>query len=237
MNRPYTTLFLIQSLDGKISTGLGYARDVDRDFKKIKGVREGLFQYYELEKKTDLVSLNSGVVMEKIGVNKRTNTPEKIPVTFVVIDNNPHLNEKGVNYLKAWTKRLIIVTTNTNHPAKKDSSVEVLEYSGDIDFKDMLNALRETYGFERLTIQTGGTLNAVWLREGLLDEISIVIAPVLIGGKDTKALIEGEALKTLEDLKKAKALELLSCKRMENSYLHLRYKVINNTQILEHEPS
>lgn len=48
--RPHTTLFMIMSLDGKISSGDTDALDVDADWKRIQGVKEGLYQYYDLEK-------------------------------------------------------------------------------------------------------------------------------------------------------------------------------------------
>lgn len=44
-NRPETTLFLMQSLDGKISTGDVDGRDQEIDFPKIKGIKEGNYQY------------------------------------------------------------------------------------------------------------------------------------------------------------------------------------------------
>ena len=65
MNRPITTLFMLMSVDGKISTGATDDLDVDKDFPNIKGVNEGLHQYYEIEKTTDLWSLNSGRVPAK----------------------------------------------------------------------------------------------------------------------------------------------------------------------------
>ena len=39
MNRPITTLFMLESLDGKISTGNSDNLDVDKDFPKIDGVK------------------------------------------------------------------------------------------------------------------------------------------------------------------------------------------------------
>jgi len=42
MDRPITTLFMLMSVDGKISTGSSDEMDVDRDFSKIPGVREDL---------------------------------------------------------------------------------------------------------------------------------------------------------------------------------------------------
>ena len=44
---PVTTLFMLESLDGKINSGNNDSLDVDRDFSTIEGVKEGLRQYYE----------------------------------------------------------------------------------------------------------------------------------------------------------------------------------------------
>ena len=55
-NRPFTTLFMLMSVDGKISTGDNDNMDVDVDFPNIDGVREGLQQYYDIEAQTDLFS-------------------------------------------------------------------------------------------------------------------------------------------------------------------------------------
>ena len=96
MDRPITTLFMLMSVDGKISTGATDDLDIDKDFPKIAGVREGLHQYYEIEQTTDLWSLNSGRVQAKLGVNTKE-MPDKTPVSFVIIDND-HLNKNGVLY-------------------------------------------------------------------------------------------------------------------------------------------
>ena len=52
MNRPITTLFMLMSVDGKISTGATDELDVDQDFPAIAGLKEGLYQYYEIEQTT-----------------------------------------------------------------------------------------------------------------------------------------------------------------------------------------
>lgn len=233
MDRPVTTLFMIQSVDGKISTGDVDELDVDKDFKIIAGVKEGLHQYYELEQKTDWYSLNTGRVMAKIGVNTRTEEPKKIDVNFIIIDSKPHLDEKGVAYLAKWVKTLYLVTTNKNHPAyrlKHDyQNIEIVEFENKIDLAELLKKMKQKYGVEKITIQSGGTLNASWIREGLIDKVSLVIAPCLIGGKDTQSLLGGESLHAQEDLKKIKALKLVKCDVLKDSYLHLQYEVKNDT--------
>ena len=55
MGRPITTLFMLMSVDGKISTGATDELDFDQDFPRIEGVREGLQQYYDIEQNHRLV--------------------------------------------------------------------------------------------------------------------------------------------------------------------------------------
>ncbi len=226
--RPITTLFMITSVDGKISTGASDDLDIDKDFPAITGVKEGLHQYYEIEATTDLWSLNTGRVMQKIGINKRQGEPEKIQVSFVIIDNKPHLNEAGINYMCKWAKQLVLVTTNKNHPAfsVKCDNLSVI-YQQTLDLSELLHVLREEYEVERLTIQSGGTLNGVLLREKLFDYVDIVIAPILIGGKDTSSLIDGKSLISPVEINKVGVLKLEKCDILENSYIRLRYTIIS----------
>ena len=220
MDRPITTLFMLMSVDGKISTGASDSLDVDKDFPKIAGVREGLHQYYEIEQTTDLWSINSGRVQAKIGM------PDKTPVSFVIIDNQ-HLKEHGLRYFCALSKQFVLVTSNEKHPAfeMEEDNLHII-YQDELSLKEVLTKLKAEYGCERMTIQTGGTLNGLFLREKLIDYIDIVVAPVLIGGKDTATLIDGQSLLSESELSKLGVLKLQECVVLENSYLRLRYEVI-----------
>ena len=113
--RPITTLFMLMSADGKISTGAADTLDMDADLPHIPGMAEGLQQYYDIEQTTDLWSLCSGRVQAKVGANEKP-LPGKTPVSFVLIDNH-HLTEAGVRYFCAKSKTFVLVTTNPAHPA------------------------------------------------------------------------------------------------------------------------
>ena len=156
MERPITTLFMLMSVDGKISTGATDEFDVDKDFPKIAGVREGLHQYYEIEQTTDLWSLNTGRVQEKMGVNAKP-LPHKTPVSFVLIDNK-HLNEHGVRYFCALSKEFVLITTNPAHPAfhVQESNLHII-YQEQLSLADALAKLHANFGCEKITIQSGGT--------------------------------------------------------------------------------
>lgn len=226
MERPITTLFMLMSVDGKISTGSSDELDVDKDFPRISGVKEGLHQYYELEQMTDLWSFNTGRVQEKMGVNEKE-FPKKSPVSFVLLDNH-HLTQHGVRYFCAWSKNFVLITQNPNHPAYaiKEDNLHIIQQES-LNLSQALNILKEEYGCQRLTIQSGGTLNGLFLRNKLMDYIDIVVAPVLIGGKDTPTLIDGTSITSRNELNLLGALTLEACDVLQDSYIRLRYRVMN----------
>ena len=182
ITRPVTTLFLLSSVDGKISTGANDELDVDRDFSAIPGVKEGLHQYYEIEQTTDLWSLNTGRVQAKMGVNEKE-FPDTSPVSFVLVDSK-HLTEHGVRYFCALSREFVLVTTNPFHPAFsvcEDNLHIILQEK--LSLLEVLEVLKRDFGCDRITLQSGGTLNGLFLREKLIDYVDFVVAPVLIGGQ------------------------------------------------------
>lgn len=219
---------MLMSLDGKISTGSNDERDFDKDLPNIVGAKEGLQQYYKLEEKTDWFSFNTGRCMAKVGWNDNKTSIKQLPVIFVIVDNKPHLTARGVDNLIRRTEKLYIITTNNDHPALKidNEQLEVITYEQTIDFVELFERLAQK-GAKAMTIQSGGDMNAHLLRQGLINELSIVIAPVLVGGKDTQSLIGGESIKNIEDLQKIKTLELVDVDRLEHNYIHMHYRISN----------
>ena len=224
--RPITTLFMLMSVDGKISPGASDDLDVDKDFPGIVGLKEGLHQYYEIEQTTDLWSFNTGRVQEKMGVNEKP-FPDKTPVSFVLLDNS-HLSEHGIMYFCKKSKCFVLITSNKNHPAYnvKENNLHII-YQEELSLKEALCELKNTYGCERLTIQSGGTVNGLFLREKLFDYIDIVVAPVLIGGKETVSLIDGSSIISENELSALGILKLIDCTVLSDSYIRVRYQVIN----------
>ena len=219
---------MLMSADGKISTGVGVERDFDKDLPNIKGASDGLQQYYDLEMLTDLFSFNTGKVMAKVGWNEEKGDIERLPVSFIIVDNKPHLTKRGVSNLLKRTKKLYIASTNNQHPAKTntDANLEFIYIDDKVDFTDLFKQLRSKASVDRLTIQSGGEMNSQLIREGLVNNVSVVVTPILVGGKDTPTLVDGPSLITGADLRFVKPLELVKAAVLKNSYLHLQYKVL-----------
>ena len=152
--------------------------------------------------------------------------PDKIPVSFVLLDNS-HLNEHGVRYFCTKSKQFVLITTNKNHPAfhVKEENLHII-FQEKLSLKAALMILKEQFGCDRLTIQSGGTVNALFLREKLFNFVDVVVAPVLIGGKDTTTLIDGHSLQSRDELNQLGVLRLIEATPLQDSYLRLRYQVI-----------
>ncbi len=222
---PITTLFMLMSLDGKISTGAVDGRDFDRDLPRIPGVGEGLGQYSRLEEESGCFSLNTGRVLAKVGWNETKAEVTRLPVSFVVVDDQ-HLSEVGVRNLLRRGERLVVATSNPHHPAAAvdDPRLLVLPTESPTDLPGLFGRLADL-GVNELTVQAGGTMNAALVRAGLIDYVSVVVAPLLVGGKDTPTLLDGRCVELDGDLALLRPLDLVDARRLEHSYLHLRYAV------------
>lgn len=89
-----------------------------------------------------------------------------------------------------------------------------------INLRGVLGRLRAEFGIKRLLLEGGGRINGTMLKAGLIDELSLLIAPVADGSNGTPTLFDsGEGSRTPDSLK------LLSCKALAGGVVWLRYKV------------
>ena len=75
-------------------------------------------------------------------------------------------------------------------------------------------------GRGRLTVQSGSTVNGL-LREKPFDFVDMVVAPVLIGGKDTATLIDGQSLRAAGELSRLGVLRLINAAPLKDSCFRL----------------
>lgn len=96
-------------------------------------------------------------------------------------------------------------------------------YCGDdhIDYERVLELLNTKYDAKTVLVDAGPTLNGILLEKGLVDEISLLVMPVLVGKKSYN-LFSGLNLE-----ERNLALELLECRTLVNGCILLRYKVLN----------
>jgi riboflavin-specific deaminase-like protein len=63
-----------------------------------------------------------------------------------------------------------------------------------LDFKSALRWLREKWGVKRLLCEGGGEVNGGLFEAGVVDQIYLTIAPVILGGRNAPTLADGNGV-------------------------------------------
>jgi riboflavin biosynthesis pyrimidine reductase len=89
-----------------------------------------------------------------------------------------------------------------------------------VDLPKVLRELQARFGIRKLLLEGGGTINGSFLAAGVIDELSILIAPVADGGVGTPTLFDAR-----KGSGPARHLKLLSVERRRGDLLWVRYRV------------
>ena len=91
----------------------------------------------------------------------------------------------------------------------------------DVDVPAMLEVLSREFGVRRLALEGGAGINGSFLAAGVVDELSVLVAPAIEGRAGAQRIIEfGD-----EGLQGKVALTLRSAEVLRAGVVHLRYRV------------
>ena len=91
-----------------------------------------------------------------------------------------------------------------------------------IDLAEACETLYREFGVKRLAVLGGGLINGGFLAAGLIDEVSLLLAPGIDGREGWRAMFDGIA----DQSKKPTRLSLTSVERQPGDVLWIKYKVI-----------
>lgn len=109
-------------------------------------------------------------------------------------------------------KRLNVIMTRT--PDETKNIPNQLEYTN-LSPIDLLKKL-EDQGFKEVILGGGTTINTLFLKDNLVDELQVTIEPLLFGGGMT----------LFKDLDLDQKLELIEMQDLGNNVINLRYKLL-----------
>ncbi|HOJ96624.1 MAG TPA: 2,5-diamino-6-(ribosylamino)-4(3H)-pyrimidinone 5'-phosphate reductase [Methanospirillum sp.] len=226
--RPYVIVNVAVSADGKLSTR-------ERRQVKISG-REDFDRVDEMKAGCDAIMVGIGTVLaddpsltiksaDRIAWRVRTKKPEH-PIRIVV--DSQCRTPPGAKILHKGPG-LRIIAVSQNAPADRIAALK--EYADiiqagheSVDLAALLERLSER-GIRRLMVEGGGTLIWGLLSAGLVDELTMFIGNLIIGGKDAPTLADGSGYISESDFP---TLKRISCTPMEEGVL-IHWKVKNTT--------
>lgn len=90
----------------------------------------------------------------------------------------------------------------------------------ELNLTRVLEKFRKDFGIKRLLLEGGGKINGSFLAEDLIDELSVLVAPIADGSIGTPSLFDAG-----EGRGPARHLKLVSCEPRKSDMLWLKYKV------------
>ena len=83
--------------------------------------------------------------------------------------------------------------------------------------------LKELFGIESMLLSGGGIVDWAFLQAGLIDEISLIIPPVIDGGTGLASAFDDSAFAANH---RPKSLALIGVQRLDGDCIWLRYQAI-----------
>lgn len=193
MNRPYVICHMLQSIDGKIAGGffrekqtLELAKiysDISKDYNG-DAIIYGTTTAQEMFSSSKTVPVLNQKPIQKIDYIYKNDKNKWI----VVIDpqgqisfdqsvyQNPRLKDKNL---------IVILTENISSQyleTLKSLNISYLFTGKDeIDLRLALEKLYDLFSIKKLLLQGGGITNTYFIKEDLIDELSLVVSPVVSG--------------------------------------------------------
>lgn len=226
MKRPYIVCHMVASIDGRIDCSM-----VD----KFSGD-----EYYETLEKLDCpTQLEGRATMEHYSALKEpfvANDPTPFGMSSVhkSVDSDEYIVTVDTNGKLKWPASEIdgvplvcIVSEQVSQEYLEMLRNQGISYicvgTKVIDLHKAMEILYEEFGVKRMAVLGGGHINGGFLAAGLIDEVSLLLAPGIDGRKGQTALFDG-----IEDMNRMPVkLSLESVERIGNGTLWIRYKINN----------
>ena len=213
--KPYVILNAAMTLDGKIATKTGSS--------EISGP-EDLERVHEIRKKADGIMVGIGTVLAddpRLTVHKIPSSKSDNPIR-VVVDNKAR-TPIDFRILNDDADTIIAVGSicDENNPDSDEDAVsraKAISQKADVFYSsktpvDLVEFMDYLYskGIRTLMLEGGATLNFSMIKDNLIDEVRICIAPMIAGGRDAKTFFDGEGFDYMKDAVKLELIKSYSC--------------------------
>lgn len=233
MDRPYTVLHLLSSVDGRIDGSFFKAPETADAYpinKKIRGdipctaVLNGAVTAAEIYADGFLdepIPTSASAVCE----DYIAETDLKNHVVCIDIEGRLKWSRNYIDRPNQPKSHVIVVLTengSNGYPEylRKLGISYLFAGKDTLDLDLLMKKLKEKFRIDHLLVTGGGIMDWSLLEKGLVDEISLVISPAVSGERDTATIFDRS---DYSEEGPAIGLELKECKILDGSVLWLKY--------------
>lgn len=215
--KPKVTLHNSVSLDGAFT---GFAIDMELHYRIVSSFKADVYMFGSETARTGLALFGQGTV-DELPADFVKPHRDSSHSYWVVPDSKGSLKGLLHHYRRFEFCREVIVLVSKTTPMDYLDYLKQRNYdhlvSGEtfVDHELAIQQLSEKYAVRAILVDTGSTLGNILLNHGLVDEISLLISP-LITGNASRKLFEGVSSEV--DLK------CIRCERLEG-YVWVCYAV------------
>ncbi len=224
MDRPYVRINVAATADGKIDTfeRRGSAISSQRDKERVDKLRA----------EADAVMVGGHTLHDedpKLTVKSESLRTERLtrglPANPAKVGVSSRLNLKpDSNFLNAGAAQIFLFTTKQTDEAQlsmlRSCGAEIFVHDGErVNLNLMLETLKQK-GMNRLMVEGGAALNFELMRLGLVDELTIYVAPMIFGGESAPTTAAGSGLVRSDAI----PLKLVESQSWDDGGVLLRYQ-------------
>jgi diaminohydroxyphosphoribosylaminopyrimidine deaminase/5-amino-6-(5-phosphoribosylamino)uracil reductase len=191
--RPFVHLKLAMSLDGRIS--------LNRSVSTALSGAEARKRVHEIRHEHDaiLIGGNTAAVDNPI-LTDRSGKPRRRPLVRVVLDNQLRLSEVS-QLISTANETPTIVFTSSGDAGKLSvlralAADVVVSPMGGRDLEAVLGELKARE-IQSVLVEGGSEVAGAFCDAGLVDKVTFIISPTIIGGRDAPFAISGRGAETL----------------------------------------
>jgi 2,5-diamino-6-(ribosylamino)-4(3H)-pyrimidinone 5'-phosphate reductase len=214
--KPRVILNAAMTLDGKIATKMGSS--------EISG-EDDLLRVHRLRQESDAIMVGINTVLAddpRLTVHKMSANPADNPLR-VVVDSQAR-TPLSSRILSKDAPTLIAVSKKAPEDRVKQLGQHAkILVCGDerVDLECLMENLGRQ-GIETLMLEGGSTLNYSMITRGLVKEVMVCVAPMIVGGSQAKTLVDGDGMDNMSQAVKLKLKKFYTL----GEDLILEYKVL-----------
>ena len=225
--KPHVTVHMITSVDGRIKTSRWSPFEGRGEYEKVHDLLDG-----------------DAWMCGRVTMSGYARGTAPYPATAETLPRTDHIARRdAASYAVAldasgklvWERdsidadHLVVALSESVSDAhlaglRRDGVSYLFGGADGIDFARVLESLNREFGIKRLIVEGGGRINGSMLKAGVVDELSLLLAPAVDGLAGGGALFDYDGAAD-DTTAKGLRLTLLSSQPRDGGVMWLRYKV------------